>query len=971
MKKGTTISHYTILEKLGEGGMGVVYKARDTKLERDVALKFLPQHLTSSEEDKQRFIREAKAAAALNHPNICTIYSVDEDEGNQFIVMEYIDGSTLRNVQKSGNLEPELVISYAVQIAEALSKAHDAGIIHRDIKAGNIMVNADAHIKIMDFGLAKLKGSAEEITKTGSTVGTMAYMAPEQIQGKEVDHRADIFAFGVVLFEMLAGVRPFRGEHEAALTYSIVNEEPVSILNYLAEAPEELERFFKKALAKEPDERFSDTNEIKSILEALLDADIAGVKRRTTVASSVGSGTKEQSSDGGSSTTISITLPGVDLGGRSLLIGIAGIVLAVLIVGWWFVGGTEHVADEEVATEEIAAGQSIAVFPFEVTGAGAEEWEDGMVTTLYLNLDGAAGLRAVADRTVFAALRDQGWSEGGLGTTEALEVARNVNARYALVGSVVQLGADDLRFSVEIYDVPSGERLDRTEARGTPEEFATLTDDLTREVLRILLEGDIPSVNFENITTESYAALGMYLDGERHLRAGDYRAAVESFENAVDEDPNFALAYARLGIAMAWVGMSGRSAPTRRAYELSDRLSERERRLVWAQHTWDGQERPLIARDSLRYFSKLYPDDPRIWYHLGETLLHGAVPGGLPEAENAFEDAINLDPRAAPYHEHLVHIATLFHHSSTLAARRIEEHPHEELRQVYQTFWDLSFGSESDKQEALARLDTLTLPRVHPRLLFAHLENPRDLKMMTEAIKTVRERPDTDAEYFTRVMLLNRLHRGQLEEVTALVEEEDPDHSRTARRMAEWLSVGFPLESSLLRSYLEPPENLEEASPDRLYATGIYLIEEGREKELELIVERLQQVEDRPDDWDTEVAQAIADMLKGYRAFREGNLEEAKEWWTNWRPISSSSAIWKGDLYRELGDLEKAEEWYVAGWAHMAVHERLGQLYEEMGRPEDAAEAYERFITAWSEADEPLQERVEEARERFKRLPGQ
>jgi len=220
-------SHYKIIEKLGEGGMGVVYKAQDNKLDRTVALKFLPSHLTKSDEDKQRFIREAKAAAALNHPHICTIHAVDEYDGSQFIVMEYVDGVTLRQKSevrdqtsvssKPGNWNLELgtVVDYALQIAEALSEAHDKGIVHRDIKPENIMVDSKDRIKVMDFGLAKLKG-AGNLTKSGSTVGTMAYMSPEQIQGDEIDHRSDIFSFGIVLYEMLTGKTPFRGEHEAA-----------------------------------------------------------------------------------------------------------------------------------------------------------------------------------------------------------------------------------------------------------------------------------------------------------------------------------------------------------------------------------------------------------------------------------------------------------------------------------------------------------------------------------------------------------------------------------------------------------------------------------------------------------------------------------------------------------------------------------------------------------------------------------
>src|SRR6267154_4578178 len=218
---GETISHYKILEKLGEGGMGIVYKAQDTKLDRIVALKFLPQHLTANDAEKARFLQEARAAATLNHPHVCTIYRIDEHEGQQFIEMEYVDGQTLRKKIPLQKLDD--VLYYALQIGEALSEAHKKGIVHRDVKAENIMVNANNQIKVMDFGLAKLKGSLK-LTRTSSTVGTLAYMAPEQIQGGEVDQRSDIFSFGVVLFEMLTGSLPFRGEHEAAMMYSILNE---------------------------------------------------------------------------------------------------------------------------------------------------------------------------------------------------------------------------------------------------------------------------------------------------------------------------------------------------------------------------------------------------------------------------------------------------------------------------------------------------------------------------------------------------------------------------------------------------------------------------------------------------------------------------------------------------------------------------------------------------------------------------
>ncbi len=276
---GQTIAHYKVLEKLGEGGMGVVYKARDTRLDRDVALKFLPSHVSATKETTARFLQEAKAAAALNHANICTIYGVEEHESHDgrigsnrmFIAMEYIDGGTLR--EKLPLVGIADVVSVAAQIGEALHEAHAKGIVHRDIKADNVMLTSKGQVKVMDFGLAKLKGSLK-LTKTSSTVGTLGYMAPEQIGGGEVDARSDLFSFGVLIFEMLTGRLPFRGEHEAAMVYSIMNEQPEPLTKFLPDAPAELVLLVSKALEKDPAERY------QSVAEMLVD--LRRLKKSTT-----------------------------------------------------------------------------------------------------------------------------------------------------------------------------------------------------------------------------------------------------------------------------------------------------------------------------------------------------------------------------------------------------------------------------------------------------------------------------------------------------------------------------------------------------------------------------------------------------------------------------------------------------------------------------------------------------------------
>jgi serine/threonine protein kinase len=284
---GQTISHYKIIEKLGEGGMGVVYRAHDLKLDRIVALKFLPHHLTANEAEQARFLQEARAASALNHPNICAIHSIGEEGDKQYIEMEFVDGKTLRELIADRQLTIDNCLGYAVQIGEALQEAHSKGIVHRDVKMDNIMVNSKNQIKVMDFGLAKLKGSLK-LTKTSSTVGTLAYMAPEQIEGGEVDARSDIFSFGVVLFEMLTGHMPFRGEHEAAMVYSIVNEDPEPIEKYRTDLSPVLVNLIQRALEKNPADRYQSMADMDIELKRLLKKTSKVVRSASQVTHRVG-----------------------------------------------------------------------------------------------------------------------------------------------------------------------------------------------------------------------------------------------------------------------------------------------------------------------------------------------------------------------------------------------------------------------------------------------------------------------------------------------------------------------------------------------------------------------------------------------------------------------------------------------------------------------------------------------------------
>jgi non-specific serine/threonine protein kinase len=276
LSPGTVVSHYRIIEKIGEGGMGVVYKGTDTKLGRTVALKFLPPRLLCDTEARERFEHEAKAASALNHPNITTIYEIDDDEGRCFISMEYLEGRSLKTVIKGGVLSFDTILDVALQVAGGLDAAHKKGVVHRDVKSDNIFATDDGPTKILDFGLAKLKG-VPGLTSTGTTIGTLQYMSPEQVKGVEVDHRSDLFSFGIVLYEMVTGSLPFTGEAEASVMYAILNVTPEPLGRYRAEVPEGLQNIVDKALRKDVETRYQSAAEIKADLRSVSSAGDSGI----------------------------------------------------------------------------------------------------------------------------------------------------------------------------------------------------------------------------------------------------------------------------------------------------------------------------------------------------------------------------------------------------------------------------------------------------------------------------------------------------------------------------------------------------------------------------------------------------------------------------------------------------------------------------------------------------------------------
>lgn len=612
---------------------------------------------------------------------------------------------------------------------------------------------------------------------------------------------------------------------------------------------------------------------------------------------------------------------------------------------------------------------TVAVLPFHVAGAADRSWEDGMVTVLSSSLDGIGSLRAVADRTVLATWEQIGSGRAGASREEALSAARELGAGYAVVGSTVEIGSE-LRFTADLLRAESGRSLGQVDVRGPADSAATLADDLARRVIGLLEERTDETVRraeVASLSTRSVEALEAYLEGERHLRSGEAEAAMDAFGAAIRADSSFALPYARIGLYGFWRDEDGEPA-TRRAYELSDALPRRDRRLIRALHLGQIEHRTVAAADSFRQLSRDYPDDPSVWSSLGEFVFHTNIARGLPEVEDAHARAVALDPGHTAYHDHYVGPAFILHHDSALAADRVGAMPESEWKRMYRIALDLAFGGPAARETALARMDTA---RIHePWLAFGPLEGPEEKETLDRLLRRLLERDDTPGGPYAQLLFLNDLHRGQVERARADAERLELAPILPACYFAFSASIGYPIPDSVARPYLAPGNLPDEASTTRLRCAAVYAIERGEGERGRELIEEYRSAVDTADDGGGPAGdvEAMVRELRGFRAWREGDLQRAARLLSRSNESFNAGAIWRGDLYRELGQLERAEGWYRAAWRHPLAYRRLGRTYEEMGRTEEAAVAYRKFVTAWEEADEGLQGAVEETRRRLEEL---
>lgn len=947
-----TVSHYKIIKKLGEGGMGEVYLAEDTELERKVALKFLPPDFGHNPEVLARFKREAKAAAALNHPNIVTVYEVGQHDGRPFIAMAYVEGELLSDVIKRDDLPVAKAIDIVIQICDGLGKAHEAGIVHRDIKPDNIFIDEDGRVKILDFGLAtRTLDGATRVTEENSTVGTLYYMSPEQGRSGDVDQRSDIFSLGVVLYELIAGKPPFTGDHSAAVIHSTANDQPQPLSRYNNSATPELERIVSKVLAKNPGDRY------QSVADLAVDLRNAAGQPVTASRSSR----------------------------RSLRYAIPAAVVFVAIVLVLVLKPFKiEIAPDQPA---VAGHNKLAIMYFENLADGNDPKRLGEIVTdlLITNLSRTEDLQVVSSQRLYDILKLKG-REGAkvIDRSTSTDVAREAGATWMMLGSILQVEPTFV-VSSQLIDMSTGNVVTSQRVTGAPgETIFDIVDRMTGETkgeLNIPVERSVEAVSVADVTTSSLEAYQYYLEGEEYRAKIFGKEARESYKKAIAADSTFAMAYFKLAITGGQATFVESQAALNKAAEYAHKASPKEALYIKAfQHIFKGEA--VDAIDVLNEIVDRYPDEKDAYHFLGQRYRDRE---DFANAAQAYERIIEIDPLDKLTYNQLAYTyrdldqfdKSIWAINKYIEMAPDEPNPYDSRGDLYAYEGHVEEAIESYKKAAEIKPDFYPSVQKLGDMYLYQL----DVEKAEEQYRKLVTSDQPSTRSWGRLYLAAvPIYRGEFQEGL-----EQLETGLSADKMEGYEQWGYLLKAftkaQIYNALGDNDQSLAVASScleigKTILPSGVPQFEQmfvvGHAVWLALN-DRLEEAREVAGGLDMSVISKAdnADLsreyykLQGLLAYKGGDAASACAYYEKADSVSPSfdGRFLEGLAYLEAGRIDDAVTLYeemvkkhdsqrilAAVWGPL-THFYLATAYEKAGQPQKAVEQYEQFLAIWENAD--------------------